>query len=303
MNNPLENRSKWIALAVTASMMLGGSGYLYYDNNQIKELNESQKVELNVLSEAKSNLQNEVALMQEQLEHYKGKNRELDNMVTSAAKEIAEKEHKIKKLIASNASLKKIQSEFYTLRKTNEKNIKRMKELEEKLSALSLENQSLRSDNAELKEKLSELEERNLYLERKVSVASALKVENASVLGEKKAKNGSYAKTNLKKADRFLVTFDVLENKVTEPGEKIIYIRVVDPQGNLVKNYESGNFTNADENMEMSYTQKLLVDYGNAKQTINVPVMLNGQQHAKGNYQIEFYCEGNFCGIKKVKLK
>jgi hypothetical protein len=303
MTSPMENKSKLIALAVSASLLFGGSGYLYYDNVQIKDLNQKQRIELNALDLAKGKLQNEIRLMKEQLENFKGKNKELDNLVASANKEIIVKEQKIKRLIADNASLKRVQSEVYELRKVNEKYLSRIKELEEKLLALSGENQNLKTNNSLLKERLAELEERNEFLERKVSLASVLRVENVLVLGEKKGKIGRYLKSNLKKADRLLVTCDVVENKVTEAGEKTIYVNVTDSKGNLIQNSESGIFLNSDENVEMSYTQKFVVNYNNDKQKLIIPIELNGKELDKGNYSVEFFCEGHFCGLKKLKLK
>lgn len=303
MTSPMENKSKLIALAVTASLMFGGSGYLFYDNAQMKDLNEKQRLELNALDLAKSKLHNEMKLMKEQLEQYKGKNKELDKLVNDANKEMVVKEQKIKKLIADNSSLKRIQSEVYELRKSNEKYLNRIKELEQQLLALSGENQNLKSDNLLLKDRLSELEERNQFLERKVSLASVLRVENVFVIGEKKMKSGKYSKSKLKKADRFLVTFDVVENKVTDAGEKAIYVRVTDPKGNLIQNAESANFMNSDENVEMAYTQKFNVNYNNEKQKLIVPIELSGKELEKGNYNVEFFCEGHFCGLKKLKLK
>jgi hypothetical protein len=303
MTSFMENKSKLIAFALSASLLVGGSGYLFYDNAQIKDLNEKQRVELNSLDLAKSNLQKEIILMKEQLDQYKGKNNELDKLVNDANKEIFVKEQKIKRLILDNSSLKRIQNEVYDLRKLNAKYLNRIQELEQRLLALSGENQNLQSYNANLKERLSELEERNQFLERKVSLASVLRVENVFVLGEKKTKSGKYLKSKLKKADRFLVTFDVVENKVADSGEKIIYVKVLDPKGNLIQNSESGMFLNSDENVEMSYTQKFTVDYKNDKQKLIVPIELNEKELVKGGYNVEFYCEGHFCGVNKVKVK
>jgi hypothetical protein len=303
MTSFMVNKSKLISLAVSASLLVGSSGYLFYDNARIKDLNEKQRLELNSLDLAKSNLHKEIKLMKDQLEQYKGKNNELDKLVNDANKEIVLKEQNIKRLIADNSSLKRIQGEVYDLRKLNGKYLSRIQELEQQLLALSGENQSLKSDNYNLKERLLELEERNQFLERKVSLASVLRVENVFVLGEKKTKSGKYLKSKLKKADRFLVTFDVVENKVAAPGEKTIYVKVSDPKGNLIQNSESGIFLNSDENVEMSYTQKFSVNYNNDKQKHMVPIELNGKELDKGNYIVEFYCEGHFCGLNKIKVK
>lgn len=303
MINTQETKTKLMAVAISTSMLLGGTGYLYYDNHKIKELNENQKKENRILRENRNKLQKEIASIRSALEQYKGRNKELDQLIVSANKEILAKGEKINALVRDNTSLKRFQKEVMGLRKLNEAYLAKIKALEEKLGMLSSENQDLMAHNSELKKWLSKLEERNAYLERQVSMASLLRADNILVIGEKKVKEDKYVKSRLKRADRFLVSFDLVENRVAEAGEKTLVLRVINPAGKLIENTTADVFTNLDKNMSLPYTQKYQVNYQNNKERVMLPVELNAANQAKGTYTLELYCDGYFCGVKKLNLK
>lgn len=303
MNKFIAERKTQIAsLGITLSILLSSTGYLYFDNKKSKELNEKQKTEIISLNENKSKLAIEISSYKNQLEQYKGKNIELDNLVTTAQNEILVKETKIKKLITDNESLQRVQKEVLELRKSNQRNLTKIQELEETLSFFTTENTNLKNTNNELLGKLEKLEARNTILEKKVEIASVLKVDNIFVIGEKKSKNGKYVPAKVKKADRLFVTFDLLENKIAEEGEKTLYIRVLDSKGKLVENGESGSFPNIEKNITIPYTQKVAINYTNNKQKVTFPIEINKDQ-IKGEYSFEVYCDKYYSGLKKLRLK
>jgi myosin heavy subunit len=267
--------------------------------------NMAQSTKIDSLVMIKGTLDKEMSGLKTELNQFKGKNEELEKAISQAHLDLSAKEIKIKRLLAENASVGRLQKEVKELRILKESHLKKIKELEEQLAFLTKQNKELADVNKELLNQVHALEEKMSVLEKKVLIGSIIKTENAIIIGEKKSKNGKFVPTKLKKAERLLVTFDLDENKVTDPGEKIFYIRVLNPSGKLIENTTSGTFTNADNNLSMPFTSMHKVSYSNAKQKVIFPVDLNSENkdHPKGTYLVEFYCNGYLSGVKKLHIK
>lgn len=297
-------RSKLITIVIIC-FLLGSSGYLYVDNSEVKELNEKQTLEMNTLDDVSSMFQEELKTVHQELEKYKGKNKELEILVSSAQTEIAIKEQEIKKLLREKASLEKLKDEVTHFRAINEKNLSRIKNLENNRAGLKLNIDSLKAENVALKDKLSALEIINDELEKKIELASVLKAEKAWATAERLTNSGRYTKARLKKADRLLLGFELEENRIAEPGSKTIFIRIIDGAGNIIENNESGYFQNNDKNFRLPYTAKTVVEYANKKEKVmaSVDLRFNKDAPERGGFKIEFYCDGDFIGSSTIDLK
>jgi septal ring factor EnvC (AmiA/AmiB activator) len=295
--------AKWIAAAITLLLLLGSSGYLYYDNEKIKELNRQQKEEIEALNKQKRELSQDIESLRSSLDAQKGINADLDQKIQDIESDLKKKTDRVKYLEKNLGELERLRKEVSTLKGEKEDLLKKIMELEALVAELRKKNEDLLADNQVLRGRLGELEGTNTQLQKKVDIASILKVDNVLVLGEKKGKNGKYAKTKASKAERFFVTYEIDENKVAEKGEKTIYITVKDPSGKILENGESGVFMNADDNIQMPYTQKVAVSYNNQKQRNTVAIDLNGQPAKKGTYTFQFYSDGFLSGVKKITLK
>jgi myosin heavy subunit len=302
-----EKKNKFTAMAVTAGIMctlLFGDIFFFSKNRSLTAENSIQIARVDSITNLKNMLAQNVQEITNELSDFKGKNEELDKLLVSANKSIEAKEIKIIKLINQNASLKKIQKELKSLRALKNKTLARINDLEKQNQNLTKENELLKSDNAELHQLVENLQSENQELERKVDIASVLKVQNISVVTEKKTKSGKYSKsTRSKSTDRFLVSFDLVENKVTEKGPKKLYIKITDPKGIMIETASSGFFSNPGDNISTPYSKMETVEYNNSEQKVTIPIEFERPDHVKGSYKIDFFCEGYFCGTKKVILK
>jgi len=294
-----------IAFMITTLICALACGYLFYDNSQMSKNNLQQLTKVDSLVVIKGTLDKEIAGLKTELNQFSGKNTELEKAIAEAKSDLSTKEIKIKRLVAENASVARLQREVKELRILKENHLKKIKELEEKVAYLNIQNKELTELNKELINQVHALEEKIMVLEKKVLLGSIIKTENALIIGEKKSKNGMFVPTKLKKAERLLITFDLDENKVADPGEKTFYIRVLNPSGKLIENASSGTFTNADNNLSMPYTSMHKVSYNNTKQKVILPVDLNSEskEHPKGTYNVEFYCNGYISGVKKLQIR
>jgi hypothetical protein len=296
------NGKKLIGTALAAILLMGSTGYLYYDNNQVKELNEKQSLEISALGEIKSKFEKEIQRINNELEGYRNQNEKLQALVSSAKTEADLKEKKIRDLIRQNSSISRLKKEVKNFRTINERNLEQIRSLEAALAGMATEKDSLLSENMQLKQQLEALEGKTKILENRVEIGSALQTEQITVTAERISK-GRAVKSRIKKADRLIVSFDLAENKVAEPGKRIIYVRLTDSNGNLIQNSNSDSFLNKDKNTSIPYTVMKEINFSNKKQKVSVPVETGTQAFQKGTYRVEIYCDGNFCGSGSANLK
>lgn len=292
-----------IAFIITTILSMGAAGYLFYDNSLINEEKEIQSARIVSLGTEKENLIKQLETYKAEIQLSEGKNAELQSLVDSLTLDIDNKIAKIRSLKASNASLAKFKKEYSANLSSQEENLKKIKALDSTLALIKIENEQLKASLGEANQQVAALQEKNLSLEKKIQIASILKVSDVIVIGEKKGKGDKYAPTSLKKAERLLVTFDVLENKIADPGEKEIHIKVTNPDGKVIENSSSGTFTQQESNMTAPYTVVQKINYNNAEQKIFAPVEINKEERKPGNYTIEFYSNGYLSGVKKVTVK
>lgn len=302
-------KNQFVALGTTAAIMVGllfGSTYMYVDNKSLRETNRQTKEQLDSMSGLKASLENDLKTIDMELNRSKGKNKELDEFIASQNAELELRKVRIEKLVKENASLAKLKKEVEELKAFRTKNLAQVRALEAEIETLSKENAFLKNDNLKLRETLLALEGQNLLLGRKVEIASALRVENVLAGAFRQSKSGKLSKSeNSKKMDRIVITFDMLENKIAEHGEKNIYVRILDPKGKTLPApaTEAGNFSNLDNNVTLPYSMMKALDYKGTKQRMNMVYEMKGVEFEKGTYNVEFYCDGYYCGSSKIRLK
>jgi hypothetical protein len=298
----MDNKSKITSLAITSSLLLGSTGYLYFEKYDLVEKSILQQTEIASLNGANKNLSENIKELREKLDTFKGRNQELDFLLASANRELEIKDGKLRDLLSENASLSEIKSEYNKLIKINQKNIEQLKTLEALYAGAGSENNSLKNEISELKAKIDLLEAVNLRLKAKVDAASVLKSENITAITQRKSSRGEFVKSRLRKADRVLVTFEIAENKIADAGVKTVYVRLLDSRGNLVSTH-SEVFENPDKNISIPYSVSQSVNYSNTSQKVIVPIEVIGEKYVKGTYVAEIYCDGNFSGMKKFRLR
>lgn len=295
-----------LATGVIGTFLLGSSTFLYIDNHDLRKDIKVKKEQIETLSSAIAKLQTELHDMEAGLSRLRGKNQELDNLLASADKELEERKDKINKLIRQNASLSKFRKEAEELRKLKQVYLVRIDNLEKKVEELTAENSSLRDDNQRLMSELESVRNNYIIMERKVEIASILKVVKVEAVAEKKVRSGKYSKvSSSKKADRIEINFELSENRAAEAGAKTVYLRILDPTGKVLSApaSEKGFFTNHDGNLELPYSLKKEINYNNQKIKTKAIYEVGNQDLQDGAYTIEFFCEGYFCGASKYILK
>lgn len=176
------------------------------------------------------------------------------------------------------------------------------------IEALKKLNANLTTERDELKLivdsvsfKASDLEKQNEELSTKVKAAATLKTGNISILAlnvKNSGKENTVTRANT--ADKLRINFSIVNNPLGVKGLHNIYLRVVDPNGNLIISTNGGLF-NAEEE-ELQYTYKTAIDFANDGKTYTIDWANNGK-FQKGNYTVILYSDGYSMGKGSLTLK
>lgn len=185
---------------------------------------------------------------------------------------------------------------------------KKVKDLENSMIALGNTMDSLRTHNEYLTRKSDSLgmsltasTEENEMLRsdltvknKKVEIGSLLKPEKVTITGVRYKGNGKEVETtSAKKSEKLRFCFEVPENKVSDPGEKTLLLRVISPGGSTVAVAAegSGMFVLAETGEQKQYTKKVTFDYESKPKPMCVYWQQTGT-YASGDYTAVFYQNG-----------
>ncbi|MFC7525777.1 hypothetical protein ACFQRK_17565 [Parapedobacter sp. GCM10030251] len=178
---------------------------------------------------------------------------------------------------------------------------------EGEVEQLRNQNDRLRSERDELKREVSSssdrvvaLEELNTDLTDKVKLASALKLSDIVVNGVRERNDDKESiETRARRADRLKITFTIADNPLAEKGVHDVYLRVIDPNGNL-RTADYGLFeVNGNP---IQYTYKTAIEFVNdgASYTID---WKDTRAFQKGTYTILLYADNAMMGQGSIVLK
>ncbi len=210
--------------------------------------------------------------------------------VEKLQQELANQKHK------SAAEIAKLRSEIDTLRAL-------LRHYVEEIDRLNKENEALRSENKEIKEKnnrlssqVSEATRKNEVLSERMTLAERLNVTGLSLTPlNKKGKK----EKKVTKAVQLMATFTIPQNNSTPVGEKIIYMRIISPSGQLLG--QGGTFSFEGGNVE--YTAKKSIEYAGEEiggvtiyYDVNTPLIA-------GDYTVELFADNFRLVSRQFNLK
>ncbi|CAN1574159.1 hypothetical protein MCERE19_03543 [Spirosomataceae bacterium] len=189
--------------------------------------------------------------------------------------------------------------------------------LREENAVLNNQNQVLNSENTGLKTTNSDLRTakealadsvykttvQNRELSEKVTLASALRPMNYAVSAiNSRGKEREGEEFKARRVDRVKVSFKLAENPLTKKENKTIYMRMIDPTGNVVSDMATGSGAFSFGGKETMYTAKQTILYSNSGQTIEY-IYNRGANYEKGAYKIELYADGFRIGQTSFNIK
>jgi hypothetical protein len=286
------NKLLIIALAV---LLVGVSIYTFYNNSKLNEINDAIEVEKNEIA---VNLDSMIAKYETAI----AKNTSMSNELSLERDRIIMLRDSIKKMKVINYEmLRKFRSQIFKLEETN-------KQLFQKNELLTSENKKLYSNldsvNVVVTNQMAKndtLTVINQGLSEKVKIGSVLKVNTAKILAMRERTGGKLVETSRSRnTDAFRISFTIAKNEISEPGERNVYMQIVDLKGNTIA--RKGQLTLFD-NTTVDYSDKATVKYLNESVDVISLVEVNRDNIKDGVYTVNIFIENKFAGATQITLK
>lgn len=215
--------------------------------------------------------------------------RELNNKYEAARLQVEKLQQELAKQKSKNsansAEIAKLRGEISTLRSLLKHYVEEIDRLNKENSQLRDENKQIREQNDRLNNQVSETSRQNAALAERMTLAERLNVTGLSL--EALNRKGKKEK-KVEKATQLMARFTIPQNNSTPVGEKVIYMRLISPSGQLL----GGAGTFSFEGGKVKCTAKKSIEYGGEEiggitiyYDVDTPLMA-------GDYTVELFADG-----------
>lgn len=313
-------------LLVALFSLLGLSGYLWFDRNQMKTENEQQREEIIEVERIQAELEIEYEDAMTSLTSLKTDNDELNAKIEGQIADLNAQKKKVKDLLWVQKKYKEANSELESLKSLSATYLAEIQDLRNKNQVLLSENSTLTEEKtvltqtvnqerqakeelqtakAQLVSEKTKLEDYNLELSKKVDLASVIRTRSIIGTPYKVRNNGKLIRrTTAKGTDKVTVCFTTEANLIADTGTEEFYVRIIDPLGETmaIESLGSGVMMNQQTNEPLKYTIKGSLDYENEK-THRCVDWNPGGEWQRGSYDVEVYNKGVLSGKSNFTLK
>jgi prefoldin subunit 5 len=290
-------------------------GYLYFNEKQENSQNNVSITEkTNELLRTNTKLDSisvqldakiaEIAALGGQIDELEALKAELQkdkrNLMSSKSFDVKAYQIKIKDyealLLEKDVEIAKLREENAVLNNQNQV-------LDSENTGLKTTNSDLRTAKEALADSVYKTTVQNRELSEKVTLASAMRPMNYAVSAiNSRGKEREGEEFKARRVDRVKVSFKLAENPLTKKENKTIYMRMIDPTGNVVSDMATGSGAFSFGGKETIYTAKQTILYSNSGQTIEY-IYNRGANYEKGAYKIELYADGFRIGQTSFNIK
>ncbi|MCC8072358.1 MAG: hypothetical protein LIO90_11235 [Bacteroidales bacterium] len=292
----------WLAIGLVALLVVAVIVSIFQVSSLKMQVNEAQlQNEQLQLTNEQLQLANEFEAINNQFAQYEDQAAMMASD-TIYAKYTAAKskiEQLLQELNSEKAKSKKriaeLESEIATLRGLLRHYIAQVDSLGRENAELKTENAQIRERNQALSTQVREVERKNEHLSERMTLAEKLNVTGLSIVGLKK--NGKTEK-NITKAKQLCVSFTIPQNNSTPVGSKVIYLRIVSPEGSLLGNAGSFDF----EGAQVPCTAKKTIEYAGEEMAVTMYWDVNTAL-TPGDYTVELFADNFRLVSRQFTLK
>lgn len=224
----------------------------------------SDEIHTTILSE-KAQMETELDRIEVELDRVTKQNVELTDALKSAQEgarvKIEELRAKLTQQELTRTELTHAQQEISQLRISVSRYTKDIERLKNENALLVSERDRLKATVNNAQQKADELAELNNELEHKVDLASALKLSSININAIRTRKNGDESmETKARRTDKLRIDFTIADNTLAKKAIYDIYLRVIEPNGNLII---ADNHIFEVDGVEMQYTDRTAIEFSN----------------------------------------
>ncbi len=197
---------------------------------------------------------------------------------------------------------------YQTILAQKDQEIARLKEengeLTKQNEVLNQENSGLKAERQTLSDSVVAVSTKNQELAEKVTIAAALRAESVTVNAlnarGKESDGGTYKARRL---DKVKVSVQLAPNGLAKQDEKVLYMRIIDPNGAVISDLATGSGEFTYNGQGMIYTAQQRFTFENNRQRVDYIFGRGGQRFNEGKHSIEIYCEGFRIGEGEFTVK
>jgi len=301
---PPPEKKNWrnLLTALLLIALLGTWGYIIWDKNNTKQVIQVKDTQLAATTTEKDQLRKELDDATMRYDMIKTQSADMshskDSMITQRDRDIADKKIKIQQLLTkANATAAELAQAKTLIASLNNDIVSYKTQIETLQGEKIVLTQQKEAVTQERDVARKETEDAKTVIKQKedvIDIGSTLHASNFSIIGINEKRSGKEkTTTTAKRVDKLRISFDVDENRITQSGNKTIYISITDPKGTpvTVEALGSGTFKTR-EGEDKFFTEKVEINYiQGQRQTINVDWKQNSSFET-GDYKIEVYNNG-----------
>ena len=239
---------------------------------------------VNELNEEKADLTEQIVALQSDYENLSSEYDVINAQLDSSREEIAQLVARVKNTEATDrAKIRQYEKELGTLRTIMRGYIAQIDSLNTLNHQLAEEAASARREAEETKQVNAKLTQRVEDLAGRVTAGSVIKAHNFVMYAYN---NNDKVTDKANRVVRFLVNLSLVENDLAPHGPVRVYVRVTDPDGNLLSDGRGTTFTFGGETLEATASRE--VDYQG--QEVDLGIYINNiPSFQKGVYTVNAY--------------
>lgn len=289
----IKKKSLIITAIIVLIILIGGFGYYIFNQEQRM----SDMVEAFALE--KESLSDEYAELSLQYEGYKFSvgNDSLVALLTTEQMHVQRLMEELRTVKVTNAKrITELKKELETLRKI-------MRGYVIQIDSLNSENERLRNENQQVTQRYKQATSNAAQLTRekdrlteRVALASRLDATGIQVKGVN-ARGKEMKKID--KITQLVITFHIAKNITAPVGEKVLYLRIMKPDDDILLKPNSGTF--AFENKNIAYSLMKTIEYDGEE--LSEVMYWNVEEYlSPGTYRVDIFADGNLIGRRSFTL-
>lgn len=293
-----KNRANTGLLLLVVLLLISNVVMLWMLMQRNKEIDRNEQ-QVETLASEKENV---TFLLENMLASYDTLKTENEQITVEMEAQKEQIERLLDQVKRGNYSLAKAKKEAETLRKIMKGYVVTIDSLNQVNQALQAENINLSQELGEVKGQKDAITSKAQELESKVAQGSILHTTSIVANALFMRNNGKQVETDrAKRAEMVKCCFTLGENRVTTSGDKMLYMRVISPDGKVLPASE-GNNRFRFNGVEGEFSARREVNYQN--QPVDVCVFWNGSEELRtGQYIVEIYESGALVAKTNFDLK
>lgn len=306
VQKPQEEKKKrggilpWLLLALSFI----GNGILVYMLNEQKQIVIQKEEIIKTVFVERDNVKTDLLNLKTEYENLHTNNTKLQAEIDEKKAQIEELIKQAEKNKGNAAIIAKLRKETETLRLIMQGYVHTIDSLNTLNKKLIVEKNDVIKKLDEEKTKSTQLTKDKESLQGTIDKASMLSCYAITAQGIDIKKGGKKRSvTNkAKRVDAIKVSYSLGENKISKPGTREVYVRIMTPDGKeLAKSYDD-NYKFKFDGSTGYYAGKTSIDYANKE--IGVTTLCEGDgPFVAGKYIIEITCDGAVVGQGSITLQ